>query len=72
MAEELSKINEATETFKVLSSMAQGLVLAFQTTLIALLAYLPLRKVADYLMQRLAALEDDWSRLRDECGDMSG
>ena len=72
MAEELSKINEATETFKVLSSMAQGLVLAFQTTLIALLAYLPLRKVADCLMQRLAALEDDWSRLRDECGDMSG
>ena len=71
MAEELSKINEATETFKVLSSMAQGLVLAFQTTLIALLAYLPLRKAADYLMQRVGALEDDWSRLRDEHGDLS-
>lgn len=60
MAEELSKINEATESFKVLSSMAQGLVLAFQTTLVALLAYLPLRKWSDYLIERVEGLEDDW------------
>ena len=66
MAQELSKINEATETFKVLSSMAQGLELAFRTTLVALLAYLPLRKAVDYLMQRLRALEDNWVKLREE------
>ena len=66
MAQELSKINEATETFKVLSSMSRGLELAFRTTLVALLAYLPLRKAADYLMQRLRALEDNWVKLREE------
>ena len=66
MAEELSKINEATESFKVLSSMAHGLVLAFQTTLVALLAYLPLRKWADHLVERLQALEDEWVRERSE------
>ncbi len=70
MAEELSKINEATETFKVLSSMAHGLVLAFQTTLVALAAYLPLRKATDYLIQRLGALEDDWIKLREEWGEV--
>ena len=57
MAQELGHISEATETFKVLSSMANGLVLAFKTTLIALLAYLPLRKVTDYLIRRLGRLE---------------
>ena len=66
MAEELSKINEATESFKVLSSMAHGLVLAFQTTLVALLAYLPLRKWADHLVERVESLEDDWVRERNE------
>ena len=63
-AQELGKINEATETFKVLSSMATGLVLAFNTTLVALLTYLPLRKAADYLGQRLGALEEHWTRWR--------
>ena len=72
MAQELSKINEATETFKVLSSMAHGLVLAFRTTLVALLAYLPLRKVTDYLVQRLGALEDSWIRLQDEWEGLGG
>ena len=66
MAFELGKINEATETFKVLSSMAGGLVLAFQTTLVALLAYLPLRKATDYLLQRLTELEDVWKGWRTE------
>ena len=66
MAEELSRINEASETFKVLSSMAQGLALAFRTTLVALLAYLPLRKASDYLAQRVEALEDSWIRYRDQ------
>ena len=66
MAFELGKINEATETFKVLSSMAGGLVLAFQTTLVALLAYLPLRKATDYLLQRLTELEDTWRGWRTE------
>ena len=65
MAQELSRINEASETFKVLSSMAEGLALAFRTTLVALLAYLPLRKASDYLMQRVEALEDNWIRYRD-------
>ena len=66
MAQELSQIDEATQTFKVLSSMANGLALAFQTTLVALLTYLPLRKVVDYLVQRVGVLEDRWTRLRDE------
>ena len=66
MAQELGRINEATETFHVLSSMARGLVLAFQTTLVALLTFLPLRKMTDYLMRRLGRLEDAWTRARDE------
>ena len=65
MAQELSQIGEATQTFKALSAMAEGLVLAFKTTLVGLLAYLPLRKAADYLVQRLAAQEDAWTRARD-------
>ena len=66
MAEELGRINEATETFKVLASMATGLVLAFQTTLVALVAFLPLRKVADHLVQRLGSLEERWLAAREE------
>ena len=66
MAQELGRINEATETFKVLSSMSTGLVLAFQTTLVALVAFLPLRKVTDYLIQRLGRLEELWGRAREE------
>ena len=66
MAEEIGHINEATETFKVLRSMAQGLVLAFQTTLVALLAFLPLRKAADYLIRRVSSLEEAWNRALDE------
>ena len=66
MAEELSKINEATESFKVLGSMAHGLGLAFRTTLVALLVYLPLRKWADHLVERVQRLEDDWVRDRRE------
>ena len=69
MAQQLGRINEATETFKVLSSMANGLVLAFQTTLVALLAFLPLRKATDYLIRRLGRLEDMWSTARDELVD---
>lgn len=65
MAQELSQIGEATQTFKALGAMAEGLVLAFKTTLVGLLAYLPLRKAADYLVQRLAAQEDAWARARD-------
>ncbi len=65
MARELGGINEATETFRVLQSMAVGLVLAFQTTLVALVAFLPLRKVADLLAQRVDRLEEKWLRLRD-------
>ena len=68
MAQELSKINEATESFKVLSSMAHGLGMAFQTTLVALLAYLPLRKLADHLLQRIRRLEENWLKLREEGG----
>ena len=71
MAEELGRINEATETFKVLASMATGLVLAFQTTLVALVAFLPLRKLADHLVQRLGVLEDKWLAARDEDGQLS-
>ncbi len=65
MARQLGFINEATETFKVLSSMATGLVLAFQTTLVALLAFLPLRKITDYLIRRLGRLEEMWLQARD-------
>jgi hypothetical protein len=60
MAFELGKIDEAAQTFKVLVSMANGLVLAFQTTLVALVAYLPLRKAADMQLQSLGRLEDAW------------
>ena len=66
MARELSGLDEATETFQVLRDMAGGLVLAFQTTLVALLAYLPLRKGMDLLMNRVAALERSWLGLRDD------
>ena len=59
-AQELSQIDEATQTFKALSAMAEGLVLAFKTTLVGLLAYLPLRKIADRLVQRVARQEDAW------------
>ena len=68
MAEELGRINEATETFKGLASMATGLVLAFQTTLVALVAFLPLRKAADHLVQRLGALEEKWLAAREDVG----
>ncbi|MFH1570558.1 MAG: MotA/TolQ/ExbB proton channel family protein [Gemmatimonadota bacterium] len=66
MAQELGGINEATETFQVLSSMSGGLVLAFQTTLVALVAFLPLRKATDYLVELLGRLEEAWTRARDE------
>lgn len=66
MAQDLGRIDEASQTFEVLSAMASGLVLAFRTTLVGLLAYLPLRKAVDYLLQRLGELEDAWERLRDE------
>ena len=64
-AQELGQIDEATQTFKALSAMADGLVLAFKTTLVGLLAYLPLRKVADYLQLRLSTQEDTWTRARE-------
>ena len=70
MAEELGRINEATETFRVLSTMAKGLVLAFQTTLVALLVFLPLRKMTDYLIRRLGCLEDAWMAARDDSGGL--
>ena len=57
--------NQFAQTFKALSAMAEGLVLAFKTTLVGLLAYLPLRKAADYLLQRLATQEDVWTRARE-------
>ena len=63
-AQELSQINEATQTFKALSAMAEGLVLAFKTTLVGLLAYLPLRKIVDRLVQRVARQEDAWVKER--------
>ena len=67
MAQELTKLNEATETFQVLRDMAGGLVLAFKTTLVALLAYLPLRKGFDILLlKRMAALERAWLTMRDD------
>ncbi len=69
VAQELTRLDEATETFQVLRDMAGGLVLAFQTTLVALLAYLPLRKVFDSLLGRIAALERSWVELRDRVLD---
>jgi biopolymer transport protein ExbB/TolQ len=66
MAQELGRIDEASQTFTVLSSMATGLVLAFKTTLVALLAYLPLRKIVDLLLMRLAELEKRWRLQREE------
>ena len=66
MAQELTHLDEATETFRVLRDMAGGLVLAFQTTLVALLAYLPLRKAFDLLLTRVADLERSWLALREE------
>ena len=65
MAKHLTRLDEATETFRVLRDMAGGLVLAFQTTLVALLAYLPLRKGGDILLKRMADLEHAWLSLRD-------
>ena len=65
MAEQLTRLDEATETFKVLRDMADGLVLAFQTTLVALLAYLPLRKGYDELLSRMSDLEREWLGMRD-------
>lgn len=66
MAQELGQIDEASETFKVLSSMAEGLALAFKTTLVALMSYLPLRKAVDYMLQRVAAIEIVWRRMRED------
>ena len=60
------KSDEATESFKVLRDMADGLVLAFQTTLVALLVYLPLRKGADMLLTRLGQVERAWLAMRDK------
>ena len=65
MAQELGQIDEASETFRVLSSMAEGLALAFKTTLVALLSYLPLRKAVDYMLQRVANIEIAWRRMRE-------
>ena len=65
MAQELGQIDEASETFKVLSSMAEGLALAFKTTLVALMSYLPLRKTVDYMLQRVATIEIAWRRMRE-------
>lgn len=65
MADGLTNLDEATETFKVLRDMAGGLVLAFQTTLIALLTYLPLRKAYDVLLTRMADLERKWLAMRE-------
>lgn len=69
MAQELGQIDEASQTFKILSSMAEGLALAFKTTLVALVSYLPLRKAADYLLQRALLIESAWLRMRE--GDES-
>ena len=65
MADELTNLNEATESFKVLRDMAGGLVLAFQTTLAALLAYLPLRKAFDSLLGKAGQVERAWVKMRD-------
>ena len=69
MAEGLTNLDEATETFKVLRDMAGGLVLAFQTTLVALLTYLPLRKAFDVLVGRMADLERKWLAMRESALD---
>jgi biopolymer transport protein ExbB/TolQ len=69
MAEGLTNLDEATETFKVLRDMAGGLVLAFQTTLVALLTYLPLRKTFDVLLGRMADLERKWLAMRESALD---
>jgi biopolymer transport protein ExbB/TolQ len=66
MADELTNLSEATESFKVLRDMAGGLVLAFQTTLAALLAYLPLRKGFDAMMSKAAQIERVWVNMREE------
>ncbi len=68
MAQELGQIDEASQTFKILSSMAEGLALAFKTTLVALVSYLPLRKAADYLLQRATSIESVWLRMREGGG----
>lgn len=65
MADELTNLSEATESFKVLRDMAGGLVLAFQTTLAALLAYLPLRKGFDAMMSKLSQVERAWLNMRE-------
>ena len=65
MADELTNLSEATESFKVLRDMAAGLVLAFQTTLAALLAYLPLRKGFDSMMSKAAQVERVWLNMRE-------
>jgi len=69
MARGLTNLDEATETFRVLRDMAGGLVLAFQTTLVALLAYLPLRKVFDVLLNEMADLERKWLAMREAALD---
>lgn len=66
MANELTRLDEATESFQVLRNMASGLVLAFQTTLAALFAYLPLRKAFDVLLTHVARVERTWLEMRDE------
>ncbi len=66
MADELTNLSEATESFKVLRDMAGGLVLAFQTTLVALIAYLPLRKGFDAMMSKAGQVERAWLAWRDE------
>lgn len=68
MTQELARLDEATESFKVLRDMSTGLILAFKTTLIALLAYLPLRKAYDILLTRMSAIERAWLALRDQPG----
>ncbi len=66
VAQELGRIDAATETFRVLGAMAGGLVLAFATTLAGLLTYLPLRKIVDSLIERVGLLEEQWTQLRDD------
>jgi biopolymer transport protein ExbB/TolQ len=68
MAQELARLDEATESFKVLRDMSTGLILAFKTTLVALLAYLPLRKGYDLLLTRMSTIERSWLALRDQAG----
>jgi biopolymer transport protein ExbB/TolQ len=68
MSLELTRLNEATESFRVLRDMAGGLVLAFRTTLVALVAYLPLRKGVDAMANRLMDIERRWLAMRDAEG----